>query len=461
MNPFKFGVLVDDEYFTDRINELKEVLWTLNSENHLILISPRRFGKSSLVAKAVRESGRPCISLNMQNILCVEDFASKLLRELFRIYPMERIKHLMTHFRIIPTVSTNPLTNGIDVSFQPVMNSIVLLEDAMALIEKVSTEEKRLVVVFDEFQEVLNIRKGLDKQLRSVMQEQKHLNYILLGSQESMMTEIFERKKSPFYHFGKLMHLDKIPYEDFREYIASRLPLDEWREVAGLFAADVEGGFAEIVIEKTRHRPRVRGQPGVEGDVLVQRVAVLRVAGDRVRRALDEESSAFVEFAGFFAEAVEVVFFVSQADVGDPAAAVPPESASRERLVQDFPVAVGEGQLQGGFGDGHRQLFAGDRDAVFLLGHFRVRCLHAGPFLCEKRIQPVLPGCQLQNVGSFLKFLLRRHAEARADPDDLVRHDPDPDDGGICEDAGAVLFLPEADCFCADVHDASPCFRIN
>ena len=227
MNPFKFGVLVDDEYFTDRINELKEVLWTLNSENHLILISPRRFGKSSLVAKAVRESDRPCISLNMQNILCVEDFASKLLRELFRIYPMERIKHLMTHFRIIPTVSTNPLTNGIDVSFQPVMNSIVLLEDAMALIEKVSTEEKRLVVVFDEFQEVLNIRKGLDKQLRSVMQEQKHLNYILLGSQESMMTEIFERKKSPFYHFGKLMHLDKIPYEDFREYIASRLPLDE------------------------------------------------------------------------------------------------------------------------------------------------------------------------------------------------------------------------------------------
>jgi superfamily I DNA and RNA helicase len=55
------------------------------------------------------------------------------------------------------------------------MNSIVLLEDAMALIEKVSTEEKRLVVVLDEFQEILNIRKGLDRQLRSIMQEQKNL----------------------------------------------------------------------------------------------------------------------------------------------------------------------------------------------------------------------------------------------------------------------------------------------
>lgn len=226
-NPFKFGTLVDGEFFTDRVTELESIQRMLDSENHLVLISPRRFGKSSLVAKAVKASGRPSISLNMQNMLSIEDFASKILRELFRLYPIERIRHLMTHFRIAPTVSTNPITNGIDVSFQPVINGIVLLEDAMALLEKVSTENKKLIVVFDEFQEIMNIRKGLDKQLRSIMQEQQHLNYILLGSQESMMTEIFERKKSPFYHFGKLMHLSKIPYEDFRTYVAERLPLKE------------------------------------------------------------------------------------------------------------------------------------------------------------------------------------------------------------------------------------------
>ena len=226
-NPFKFGVLVDDEFFTDRVNELKQVQMSLNSENHLILISPRRFGKSSLVAKAVKESGRPCISLNMQNMLSVEDFAAKLLREVFRLYPFERVKHMMTHFRIVPTISSNPVTNVIDVSFQPVVNSMVLMEDAMELVEKVSTEGKKLIVVFDEFQEILSIRKGLDKQLRSIMQEQQHLNYILLGSQESMMTEIFERKKSPFYHFGQLMRLSKIPYQDFKEYISARLPIDD------------------------------------------------------------------------------------------------------------------------------------------------------------------------------------------------------------------------------------------
>lgn len=226
-NPFQYGVLVDNEYFTDRVNELKEVQLSLNSANHLILISPRRFGKSSLIAKAVKASGRPCVSLNMQNVLSIEDFSSKILREIFRLYPMERIRHLMSHFRIIPTLSSNPVTNGIEVSFQPVVNNLVLLEDAMALLEKVSIEGKKLIVVFDEFQEILNIRKGLDKQLRSIMQGQQNLNYILLGSQESMMTEIFERKKSPFYHFGKLMRLDKIPYDDFKNYISSRLPLGD------------------------------------------------------------------------------------------------------------------------------------------------------------------------------------------------------------------------------------------
>ena len=129
----------------------------------------------------------------------------------------------MAHFHFVPTISTNPVTNGIDVSFQPTSDSNVVLEDAMALLEKVSTPERRLIVIFDEFQEILQIAKGLDKQLRAIMQMQKGLNYILLGSQESMMTEIFERKKSPFYHFGTMMRLNKIPYQDFFDYVNERL----------------------------------------------------------------------------------------------------------------------------------------------------------------------------------------------------------------------------------------------
>lgn len=235
MNPFKYGTLVQDEFFTDRINELAQVKQLLDSENHLVLISPRRFGKSSLIAKALKEVGRPSITIDLMKVNKVEELASLILKGIFQLYPLEKIKHLLSHFRIAPTVSYNPLTDGWDVTFMPsIAQSMVALEDALDLLQKVSVPENRMVVVFDEFQECTEIDKGLLKLLRAVMQRQSGLNYIFMGSQESMMEEIFEKEKSPFYHFGQRMSLQKIPYKDFFDYIVDRLPSIEGVEKAAV-----------------------------------------------------------------------------------------------------------------------------------------------------------------------------------------------------------------------------------
>ena len=222
-NPFKYGTIVEEDYFTDRVDEVAYICQFVESSNHLILISPRRFGKSSVVEKAVKKSQRKHITVNLQQVTSVADFSARLLKEFFKIHPLERVRHLIPHFRIIPTVSTNPVTGSIDVSFQPSADGLVLIEDVMELIEKAHTSEDRLIIVLDEFQEIRDIAPRLDKQLRAIMQKQKHINYILLGSQESMMTEIFEDKKSPFYHFGELMRLKKLPREDFFIYLSERL----------------------------------------------------------------------------------------------------------------------------------------------------------------------------------------------------------------------------------------------
>ena len=223
-NPFKFGSLVDAPYFTDRVKELGYIVQFLKSENHLILMSPRRFGKSSLVKKAVGETGRPFIWLNMQSVLSKEDFATKLLKAILKEYKFEKIKYYLRNFHVIPSVNMNPMTDEFSVSFQPSAdNGATALEDVMDMLQKVSTPDRKLIVVFDEFQSILEIDKHLDKQLRAIMQEQSGINYIFLGSQESMMTDIFENVKSPFYHFGMLMRLSKIPYEDFKKFIIERL----------------------------------------------------------------------------------------------------------------------------------------------------------------------------------------------------------------------------------------------
>jgi len=221
-NPFKFGSVVDGAYFTDREKELTKISSYIKGENHLILISPRRFGKTSLIRKIVNESGRPYIFLDMQLVLSGDDFASQLLKRIYRIYPVQKLKNYLKSFRLIPVVNVNPVTGETEISFNPGTKELIPLEDVLNLIEKLRTDKKKIIVVLDEFQEIFRIGNGLDRFLRSVMQNHNHINYIFMGSSESMIREIFERKKSPFYHFGSLMVLGKITPGKFTDFLEER-----------------------------------------------------------------------------------------------------------------------------------------------------------------------------------------------------------------------------------------------
>lgn len=223
-NPFKFGTVVKEEFFTDRQKELQYICRVMDSENHLALISPRRFGKSSLVLKAVKLLKRPYIMLNMQSITSTKDLSNRILESVLKLYPMKNLKVLLRNFRIVPTISTNPLNDNIEVSFNPFSkdNNDMILEDVLQLVNEVSTEKKRVILIFDEFQEIKEIEKGLDKKLRGILQLQDKINCIFLGSQESMMEEIFNDKKSPFYHFGLIMQLKCIPEDEFFQFLNER-----------------------------------------------------------------------------------------------------------------------------------------------------------------------------------------------------------------------------------------------
>lgn len=221
LNPFKFGTIVDEPYFIDRKNEIRKVTSVLCSSNHLIIISPRRFGKSSLIFKTVRSLNRPVIAVDMQLITTPSDLAAQILKRIYRIFPGEKLRQHIKKFRIIPSLSVNPVTGGIEVSFQPVTDHLPVIEDVLNLAEKLSTEKKKIVMIFDEFQESAKIHPLLLQQLRAIMQHHTMINYIFLGSQESFIREIFLKKKSPFYHFGTVMQLSKIPLSEFMEYLSS------------------------------------------------------------------------------------------------------------------------------------------------------------------------------------------------------------------------------------------------
>ncbi len=280
-NPFKYGLVVDSPYFTDRVKELEYICQFLNGANHLILISPRRYGKTSLIHKAVEKSGRPYLFLSMQQVTSVEDFASMVIRGVFRLFPFEKIKHILANFRIVPTISTSPMGDSVEISFNAKMaTSDALIEDALGLLQKVTSDERKLIVVLDEFQELLEVEAKIDKRLRAIMQEQTCINYILLGSQESMMTDIFERVKSPFYHFGNIMHLGKIPRPDFYAYVCDRLsPL----------AGERSGAMTDEILDFSGCHPYYTQQLAAR---VWEIIAMEGMADDVVRKAIDDLTHA-------------------------------------------------------------------------------------------------------------------------------------------------------------------------
>lgn len=221
-NPFKFGSVVDEPFFTDREEEMKRIISFFGSENHLTLISPRRFGKTSLVKRAVRVAGSKHIYLDMQVIVSPEDIAAQLLRRIYNLSAFEKLKGLIRNFRIIPALRLNPVTGEIDVTFNPGTDGHTVLEDVLNLLDSLGSPKRKIVVIFDEFQEIFRIGQGLDRIMRSVMQGHTNVNYIFLGSSESMIREVFESKKSPFYHFAALMTLGPLPVIEFSNYLEER-----------------------------------------------------------------------------------------------------------------------------------------------------------------------------------------------------------------------------------------------
>jgi hypothetical protein len=123
---------------------------------------------------------------------------------------------------LIPSVIINPVTGGAEISFKPGSKDLAPLEDVLNMVEKLGSDGKKTVVVLDEFQDIFRIQSGLDRLLRSVMQNQKNINYVFMGSSESMIREIFEKKSSPFYRFGSLMSLGKIDPGKFTEFLETR-----------------------------------------------------------------------------------------------------------------------------------------------------------------------------------------------------------------------------------------------
>lgn len=229
---FMYGVSVEGENFTDRVRETKRL--KLNFENGLntVLISPRRMGKTSLIKKVQASIINPKIKVIYMDVYdCRSEydfynkFAALILQE--TAGKMEQALENAKQFllRISPKISFSPdPTTDFSLSLGITPQSHTP-EEILNLPERIAQKHDiHIVVCIDEFQQIGEFPDSLavQKRLRSVWQHQQNVSYCLFGSKKHLMANLFQNKRMPFYQFGEMIFLDKIPTEDWIKYITKQ-----------------------------------------------------------------------------------------------------------------------------------------------------------------------------------------------------------------------------------------------
>ncbi|MBQ8152613.1 MAG: ATP-binding protein [Prevotella sp.] len=229
---FIYGMSVSGDNFTDRIKETKRL--KLNFENGIntILISPRRMGKTSLVKKVISEIDKPLVKpiyMDIYDCRSEYDFLNRFASVLMKATVsrtdqiLDNIKQFL--IRVSPKISFSPeplpevsLSLGITPKeYQP--------EEILNLPELIAKEKgTHLVICIDEFQQIGELPDSLtiQKRMRGVWQHQEHVSYCLFGSKKHLMTNLFQNKRMPFYQFGEMTYLDRIPTKEWTGYIIER-----------------------------------------------------------------------------------------------------------------------------------------------------------------------------------------------------------------------------------------------
>ncbi|MEI7896794.1 MAG: ATPase [bacterium] len=232
--PFTFGKLALGDDFTNRTEEIIRLKNNFVSGINTIMISPRRWGKSSLVEKASRmimqENKKiKIISIDLFNVRSEEDFYRNLAEQVIRgtTTKLQEIISFTKDFfkQWIPKISFSPDhfqefslgLNWSEVKKQP--DEILDLPQQIA-----KSKGWKIIICIDEFQNIgfYNDTTAFQKQLRSHWQKHQDVSYCLFGSKRHMLMQVFTSPSMPFYKFGDMMFIEKISTNDWEKYITGR-----------------------------------------------------------------------------------------------------------------------------------------------------------------------------------------------------------------------------------------------
>ncbi len=230
-NPFKFGNVVSGDYFYNREDDLLRIKQVLSSGNNITLYAPRRYGKTSLVKKALNElssDGFITIYIDFMSIYSREKFIENYTSAIVKSQN-STLENIVTKISklvsgIVPSLSFDNNGNpNFSIAYVQGQNKERTLVDAINLPAKLASEKQKWIIAFDEFQEITNLNgDSFEKLLRSQIQHQDNVNYIFFGSRTHLLKDMFNSKNRAFYNSSSIMTIKKIDEDKSIDYLISR-----------------------------------------------------------------------------------------------------------------------------------------------------------------------------------------------------------------------------------------------
>ena len=227
-NPFAYSNYVIGESFCNRKKELSELLRYIKGSQNVLLYSHRRYGKSSLIRQVFSEIKEKNLNIGAMHVelygtISEKDFITRTFQCLNQLESnferlLKSVSKALKNIKL--NLSIDSVTGGTSVSpsFEAVSEKIIL-EELMNILSKYS-QKRKLVIAFDEFQEVANYTEdGFEKRLRSFIQQHSNICYIFSGSQQHLITEMFNSNNRAFYKLAESFPLDKIETKHYIPWV--------------------------------------------------------------------------------------------------------------------------------------------------------------------------------------------------------------------------------------------------
>ena len=266
-NPFVYGEIVTEAAFADREIERDRLARDLLAGQKVFLISPRRYGKSSLVRhvlRSVAKQGVLTVEVTVASSSSYVGFLEAYARALIMAEtPVGRLKQwtgeLLRAVRPEMRIEAEPTgTARFAIAFPSVQSDrdiTRLANEVFTLPARITAARKRrMAVALDEFQAIGEFNGGsIEHALRAAVQDQRQVGYVFAGSEPSLMERMLTSKR-PFYKAGPVMRLEKIFPDDFATFIEARFGGSGIRPEAGLGSAIVElAGNVPYDVQRLAH----------------------------------------------------------------------------------------------------------------------------------------------------------------------------------------------------------------